>query len=101
MHVAGIAAVVPDLTGAVEAAPEASCRPVKVLVSPNVATVAFDAGKVIVTPSVPARVRLLLTVNVLALANAIVPVLVVSVMLLIVPGRTTFEGRERCRCQWW
>jgi hypothetical protein len=80
--------------GAVDAAPLASCLPVNAFVNPNVATVALDAGNVIVTPSVPASVRPALTVNVLALASVIVPVLVVRVRLLIVPGSTTLDGKE-------
>lgn len=64
------------------------------MVSPSVATVALDAGNVIVVLSVPDRVILLFTVNVLAFASVIVPVLVVRVRLLIVPGSTTLAGSE-------
>jgi hypothetical protein len=83
--------------GAVEAARVASWRPVKLLVSPNVATVALDAGNVTVTPSVPSRVMLLLTVNVLLSAMVTVAPVegCVSVSLLIVPGSTMFVGREK------
>jgi hypothetical protein len=86
---------VPVFAGAVLAAPVASCLPVKVFVRPNVATVALEDGKVTVTPSVPSSVRLFSTVNVLLLVSVNVPLLVVSVNPLIVPGRTNAEGIEK------
>jgi hypothetical protein len=50
--------------------------------------------KVSVDPSVPVQVTVLLTVTVFALAIVKVPVDVVNVKLLMVPGRTTFDGSE-------
>lgn len=70
------------------------CVPVNVWAASVLAMVALVAGKVSVTPSVPARVSELFTVSTLALAIVSVPVVVVIVSPSMVPGNTRPEGRD-------
>ena len=60
---------------------------------PVVSTVLVELGNVIVVPSVPAKVRLLLTASVLPFVNVNVPVVLVIVRpLKLVPVATTRTG---------
>ena len=71
-------------TGVVNTQEVAVEAPTKVLAASIRATVAEVLGKVMVVASVPARVRVLLTVNVFPAANVNVPVELVIVMALSV-----------------
>lgn len=71
---------------------EKVCTPVNVCAESVRAIVALVDGKVRVTPSVPARVSELLTVSTFALDMVRVPVVVVIVRPLMVPGMTKPDG---------
>jgi hypothetical protein len=73
---------------------EKVCVPVKVWAASVLAIVADVLGNVIVVESVPANVMELLNDTVLPLVMVSVPVLVVIVRLLIVPGRMKALGME-------